>query len=165
MSFLSRIFSSLFRRVPRYEVSAYQTVYAALVSALTREGVYVGGTARYPRVEINSLREQERLDKEGALREMTVSIDCISSKSLAQAVTMNEDNLKLLTQDPLNVGDKWVYLGVIPTQLRDLVETSDSQKILYRIIQDFSLFLELRKTDEEEGSGSGSGSGSSPVGA
>jgi len=165
MSFLSRIFSSLFRRAPRYEVSAYQTVYAALVSALTREGVHVGGTAGYPRVEINSLREQERLDKEGALRELTVSIDSISNKSLAQAATMNDNNLRLLTEDLLDLGAKWTCLGVIPTQLRDLVETSDSQKILYRIIQDFSIFVELRKTDEEEGSGSGSGSGSSPVGA
>ena len=162
MSLFSRIFSALFRRAPRYQVSAYRNVYTAMVSALSREGVNVGGTAGYPRVEINSIREQERLDKEGALRKLTVSIDSISARSMDEAVTMNEDNLRLLTESDLDVGENWTCMGVIPTQLRDLVETSDSQKILYRIIQDFSVFMELRKTDDPEedpGSGSGSGSG------
>lgn len=161
MSLFSRIFSALFRRAPRYQVSAYRTVYTALVSALTREGVNVGGTAGYPRVEVNSIREQERLDKEGALRGLTVSIDSISDRSMDQAMTMNEDNLKLLTKYELNVGEGWRCLGVIPTQLRDLVETTDSKKILYRLIQDYSIFMEIVKTDgPDEGSGSGSGSGS-----
>ena len=59
------IFSRLFHLRPRYEVSGYRTIYKALVSRLERQGVTVGGTAKYPRVEVHSIREQERLDKEG----------------------------------------------------------------------------------------------------
>ena len=95
MSILSR----LFQKSPRYHVSGYRTLYSAVVTRLTRTGVTIGSTARYPRVEIHSFREQERLDKEGALRQINFIVESISNKSLDQATTMNEDNLKLLGTD------------------------------------------------------------------
>ena len=142
------LFSRLFRRYPRYEVSGYRTLYTALVERLTRTGLSVGSTANYPRVEIHSIREQERLDKEGALRQINLIVESISNKSLDEAVQMNEDNLKLLSENELELTG-WDCLGVIPVQLQDLTETTDSKKILYRMLQEVSIMLEKQKTDTE----------------
>ena len=145
MSFLSR----LFQRKPRYEVSGYRTIYTALVTRLTRTGVTVGSTASYPRVEIHSIREGERLDKDGALRQLSVIVESVSNSSLDEAVQMNEDNLKLLTQTELELTG-WDCLGILPVQLQDMTETTDSKKILYRILQELSIVLEKQKTDEPD---------------
>lgn len=145
MSILSR----LFHRSPRYDVSAYGDIYSALKARLDRPGVRVGGTAGYPRVEIHSIREGERQDKDGALRVVTMTVESISKSSLGEAVAMNDGNLRLLTETELEI-DGWDCLGVIPTQLQDLSETSDSAKIIYRILQEVSVFLEKVKTDTGE---------------
>lgn len=145
MSILSR----LFHRSPRYDVSAYGDIYSALKARLDRPGVRVGGTAGYPRVEIHSIREGERQDKDGALRTVTLTVESISKSSLGEAVAMNDGNLRLLTETEIEI-DGWDCLGVIPTQLQDLSETSDSAKIIYRILQEVSVFLEKVKTDTGE---------------
>lgn len=143
MSILSRLFS----RQPRYEVSGYRDIYGAVVARLTRTGVVVGSTAKYPRVEIHSIREQERLDKEGALRQINLTVESISKSSLAQAVTMNEDNLQLLTETELEI-EGWNVLGILPVQLQDLTESSDTNKIIYRLLQELVIILEKEKTDD-----------------
>ena len=144
MSILSR----LFQRSPRYEVSGYRTIYNALVSRLSRSGVTVGKTAKVPRVEIHSIREGERLDKDGALRQISVIVESISNTSLGNATTMNEDNLKLLSENELEL-DGWTCLGVLPVQLQDLTESSDTNKIIYRLLQEVTIFLEKTKTDTQ----------------
>lgn len=144
MSILSR----LFQRSPRYEVSSYRTIYNALVSRLSRSGVTVGKTAKVPRVEIHSIREGERADKEGALRQINLIVESISNTSLGNAVTMNEDNLKLLTEYELEL-DGWKCLGILPVQLQDLTESSDTNKIIYRLLQEVTIFLEKTKTDTQ----------------
>lgn len=149
MSLISRIFSKLFVRSPKYEVSGYRTIYNALVVRLTRTEVVIGRTATLPRVEIHSIRENERLDKDGALRQLSVTVESMSNRSLGDAVTMNEDNLQLLTEYELEL-DGWTCLGIVPVQLQDLSETSDTNKIVYRLLQEFNIFLEKTKTDEAE---------------
>lgn len=146
MSILTRI-TALFRRYPQYDVSGYRSIYTAVVNALQREGVTIGRTAFVPRVEVHSIREQSRLDKEGALREINMTIESISNRSLGEAVTMNEDNLRLLTSSELNVGTDWQCAGVVPVLLQDLTESSDTNKILYRILQEVTIFLEEVKSD------------------
>ncbi len=143
MSILSR----LFQRSPRYEVSGYRTIYNALVSRLSRSGVTVGKTAKVPRVEIHSIREGERLDKDGALRQINVIVESISNTSLGNATTMNEDNLKLLTENELELSG-WTCLGILPVQLQDLTESSDTNKILYRLLQEVTIFLEKQEDPE-----------------
>ena len=145
MSILTR----LFHRSPRYDVSAYGDIYSALKARLDRPGVRVGGTAGYPRVEIHSIREGERQDKDGALRTVTLTVESMSKSSLGEAVAMNDGNLRLLTETEIEI-DGWDCLGVVPTQLQDLSETSDSAKIIYRILQEVSVFLEKVKTDTGE---------------
>lgn len=149
MSLITRILSRLFVRSPKYEVSGYRTIYNALVARLTRSGVIIGRTASLPRVEIHSIRENERLDKDGALRQLSVTVESMSNRSLGEAVTMNEDNLRLLTEYELEL-EGWTCLGVVPVLLQDLSETSDTNKIVYRLLQEFNIFLEKTKTDEAE---------------
>ncbi len=144
MSILSR----LFRLSPRHEVSGYQALYSALVTRLTRSGVFVGKTAGYPRVEIHSIREGERLDKEGALRQLNFTVESISNKSLTQAAQMNDANLRLLTENELELTG-WTCLGCTPVQLQDITETSDTNKMLYRILQEMAVFLEKTKTEPQ----------------
>lgn len=142
MSILSR----LFQRWPRHQVSGYRTIYNALVAQLTRQGVTIGKTAKYPRVEIHSIREQERLDKDGALRQISVTVESISNRSLGEATTMNEDNLRLLTENELELTG-WTCLGILPAQLQDMTESSDTNKIIYRLLQSFYIFIEKVKSD------------------
>ena len=149
MSLITRILSRLFERTPKYEVSAYRTIYTAVVGRLSRTGVTIGKTAKVPRVEVHSIREGERLDKDGALRQVTMTVESISNRSLGDATQMNEDNLKRLTEYELDL-DGWKCLGVVPVQLQDLTETSDTNKILYRLLQEVTIFLEKEKEDAEE---------------
>jgi len=142
------ILSKLFRRYPRYEVSGYRTIYNALVARLSRSGVTVGKTSKLPRVEIHSIREGERLDKDGAIRQINLTVESMSNKSLGDAVTMNEDNLKLLTETELEL-EGWTCMGIVPTQLQDLTESSDTNKIVYRLLQEVAVFLEKTKTDTD----------------
>ena len=149
MSLITRILSRLFERTPKYEVSAYRTIYTAVVGRLSRTGVTVGKTAKVPRVEVHSIREGERLDKDGALRQVTMTVESISNRSLGDATQMNEDNLQRLTEYELQL-DGWKCLGVVPVQLQDLTETSDTNKILYRLLQEVTIFLEKEKEDVED---------------
>ena len=149
MSLITRILSRLFERTPKYEVSAYRTIYTAVVGRLSRTGVTIGKTAKVPRVEVHSIREGERLDKDGALRQVTMTVESISNRSLGDATQMNEDNLKRLTEYELDL-DGWKCLGVVPVQLQDLTETSGTNKSLYRLLQEVTIFLEKEKEDAEE---------------
>lgn len=135
------IFSRLFHREPRYHTSAYGTVYSALVARLRREGVTVGGTASYPRVDVHSIVEGERLDKDGRLRQLTCTVESMSVRSLAEATALNDGNLRLLTGEDIEV-EGWTVLGVTPTTLQDIIETSDPQKILYRLLQEVTIYVE-----------------------
>lgn len=92
------------------------------------------------------------MDKEGAVRQITATIESIGNASLAATVQMNEDNLALLTSE-LVLPDGWVCFGVIPGQLQDMTEAADSAKIIYRLLQSVTIFVERVKdtpVNEEE---------------
>lgn len=137
MSILSRLFS----RAPRYDTSAYGPLQAALVTRLRREGVSVGRTADYPRVEVHSLVEGERLDKDGRLRSVTLTVESMSKRSKGEATEMNDANLRLLTEYGLELTG-WTCLGVVPGTLQDIDEVSDPQKVLYRLLQEVTIYME-----------------------
>ena len=138
----------LFDLFPKYHKSAYGDIYAAVCSRLSRTGVRVGGTAGYPRVEVHTITESERQDKEGVLRTVSLTVESMSDVSLGNAVTMNQDNIRLLTASDLSLTG-WTCVGVVPVQLQDLTETADSAKIIYRLLQTFDLHLALTKTDTD----------------
>lgn len=126
---------------PKYDTTAYGPLKKAVLAALKRDGVKVGYGAGYPRVEIHSISESERLDKEGQLREMTLTVEAISDRSEAECSMINEDNLRILTSSELNLGDGWQCIHIIPEQLQDQTEVSDTDSILYRLLQSYRLFI------------------------
>lgn len=122
-------------------ISALGAVYKALVSGLTRKGVKVGGTASYPRVEVHSVVEQEPTDKDGVVRTITCTVESMSEDKMADVFSMNEGNLDLLRK-ALNLGASWRIIDVIPGQLQELTESTETNKILYRLLQNITVYVE-----------------------
>lgn len=142
------LFSRLFARTPAYHESAYGPFYAAVVARLERPGVRVGKTAAVPRIEVHTITEGERLDKDGALRQFSFTVESIGNASLAATTGMNEKNIELLTSE-LTLPEGWNCIGVVPDQLQDLTETADTSKIIYRLLQGFTAWVERVKEDVE----------------
>lgn len=134
-----------FFRNPKSYDSAYRPMYSSVVSALKRQGVKVGGTSFYPRIEVYGITESPRLDKEGSIRSFTFTCESVSNKSIDEAILMNEQNIQLLTWEGLALPEGWRCIGLIPDTLQDATETSDTNKIIYRIIQSFTLWIERIK--------------------
>ncbi len=150
MSLLSRIIGRLFERAPRYHTSAYGALRASVVSCLKAAGMKVGGTAGYPRVEVHTITENQRLDKEGAVRSLSLTIESISDCSMVASSEMNEKAMEALTvEGALSMGEGWSVLDVVPDQLQELPEVSDSAKILYRTLQGYDIMVERLKGEEE----------------
>lgn len=125
------------------ENSAYRAAFKAARERLKRKGVFVGESSGYPRVEIHSVGEGERLDKGGCLRKISLNVESMSSDSLGEAEKMNSDNLSLLTSEDLATESSgFKFVGIVPSQLQDSVEESDTQNAIYRIIQGFDIYLE-----------------------
>jgi hypothetical protein len=121
--------------------SSYKTIYAALVTTLTRTGVNVGGTAGYPRVEIHSFVENPPSDKGGSVRVLTCVVESMSTASAVAASQLNDDNLQLLGGFAYS-GEQFKVVGLVPTQLQDLTETSDPQQIIYRVLQTIDIYVQ-----------------------
>lgn len=120
-------------------------VFKALRSRLTRQGVNIGGTAGFPRVEIHSLVEDTPQDKDGSVRSVTCSIECISTEKVADVVALTESNLDLIFgHGGLGLTGHWSVIGIVPGQTRMFSEqeTLDSQQIIYRMITDVTIWFE-----------------------
>jgi hypothetical protein len=123
-------------------ISALGAVYKALVLGLTRKGVKVGGTASYPRVEVHSVIEGAPLDKGGNIKSLTCTVECISEDNLSSVLQMNSDNLALLLASSLNIDKPWHIISIDAGVAQQLTETSDTNAIIYRIIQDLTIYVE-----------------------
>lgn len=123
-------------------ISALGAVYKALISGLTRKGVKVGGTASYPRVEVHTVVEQEPIDKGGIVRTITCIVESMSEDKMADVMQMNEDNLERLVAQALNLGESWRIIDIIPGQLQELTESTETKKILYRLLQNITVYVE-----------------------
>lgn len=122
-------------------MSALGAVYKGIVARLTRKGVNVGGTASYPRVEVHSVTEQEPLDKGGTVRSISCIVESISEDRMAEVVGLNEGNLEQLSM-ALNLGADWRIIGIQQGQLQQITETSETNKILYRLLQNITVYVE-----------------------
>ena len=115
--------------------SAQGEVYKALRKQLLRDGIPVGETANYPRIEIHSFTENAPTDKDGMVRTLSCIVESMSVKSYGDAVTMNEGNLERLLEDGWGIDKGFTILGITPDQLTELTETLETQEILYRQLQ------------------------------
>lgn len=132
--------------------SAYKAVVSGLQRLLARTGVYVGEGAGYPRVEVHTVTESERLDKGGDLRRLSLTVESISNVSMSECNGLLQENLDLLAAGGLDVTpDGFAVVGVIPTQLQDLTESSDTNKIIYRLLQQVDIIVQRSQsvTNEE----------------
>ena len=122
--------------------SAIGAVFKALRGALTRSGVNVGGTADYPRIEIHTITESEWMDKTQSLKRITCVVECMSAKRMYDVLEMNEENLARLLSDSLTLGDDWHIVGIETGQARELTETTETQPVLYRLMQNVTIYVE-----------------------
>jgi hypothetical protein len=121
--------------------SALGAVFKGLRSALARTGVYVGGTAEYPRVEIHSVTESEWMDK-GWLKRITCVVECISDKRMVDVVEMNHENLARMLEQSIALDKGWKICGLVAGQAQELTETTDTKAILYRLLQNMTIYVE-----------------------
>lgn len=150
MSILGNIIRRLFERAPKHHTSAYRPLRASVVACLKGAGLKAGGTAGYPRVEVHTITENQRLDKEGAVRSLSLTIESISDRSMLESAEMNETAMSVLTAEgALEMPEGWTVLDVVPDQLQELPETSDSAKILYRTLQGYDVLVERVKAEPE----------------
>ena len=123
-------------------MSALGAVYKGMVGRLSRKGVKVGGTASYPRVEVHSVTESEAQDKGGDIRTITCIVECLSEERMSDVMAMNEDNLTLVLAEELNLGESWRVVGIQPGQLQEMTEVSETNAILYRLLQNMTVFVQ-----------------------
>jgi hypothetical protein len=121
--------------------SAQGEVYKALRRQLLRDGIPVGETANYPRIEIHSFTENAPTDKDGMVRTLSCVVESMSVKSYGDAVTMNEGNLERLLEDGWGIDKGFTILGITPDQLTELTETLETQEILYRQLQRINVLI------------------------
>jgi hypothetical protein len=122
--------------------SAQGEVYKALRTQLLRDGISVGDTADFPRVEIHSFAENAPTDKDGIVRTVSCTVESMSTRSYGDAVAMNEDNLERLSEEGWHVlGKGFTILSVVPDQLTELTEVLDTQDILYRQLQRINVII------------------------
>ena len=144
MGILGEIIGRLFARAPRRHTTAYGALYASIVARLggvTVPGVKIGSTADYPRIEVHSILENERTDKEGNVRRLSLTVESMSKSSLGECAAMNDQAMALLTGAALDPGPGWDCFGVVPVLLQDMTETADTQAIVYRLIQQYDIWL------------------------
>lgn len=122
--------------------SAMGATYKALVAKLTRKGVNVGGTGAYPRIEVHSVMENPAQDKDGRIKSISCTVECITEDKLASVLQMNADNLSLLLSDSLQIDKPWHIIGINAGVAQQLTESSDTNAIIYRIIQDLTIYVE-----------------------
>lgn len=124
----------------KYKI-AQGEVYKALRKVLLRDGVPVGETAGYPRVEIHSFTENAPLDKDGMVRTLSCIVESMSVKSYGEAVSMNEENLERLLGKGAEIAKGFTILGIVPDQLTELTEILETQEILYRQLQRINITI------------------------
>lgn len=120
--------------------SAQEEVQPALRAMLLRDGLKVGGSAGYPRVELHSWNELPAEDKGGSLRQVTCTVESMSTSSKGDAVAMNGENLSRLSGKRFAT-EHFSVIGIVPEGLTDMEETLETQAILYRELQSFRLFI------------------------
>lgn len=122
--------------------SAYKAVVEGLQVLLARAGIRVGEGAGYPRVEVHTVTESERLDKNGDLRLLSLTVESISDRSMTECEEMLQENLERLASGNLDVTPEGFELvGTFPQQLQDLTESSDTNNIIYRLLQTVDIYV------------------------
>ena len=68
----------------------------------------------------------------------------MSVKRMADVFDMNEENLRRLLEQSLQLDSGWHIVGIEEGQAQELTETSDTQPILYRLMQNVTIYVEQK---------------------
>ena len=120
--------------------SAYKYLSTGLNATLIREGVSVGNTASYPRVQVHDITEQPPVDKGGSVRIVTAVIESISEVSPEEAEQMNSDNLALCATLPDS--EAFHLVGLVPAQMTENTEESDTAPVLHHVLQTIDFYIQ-----------------------
>lgn len=123
-------------------ISIISSIRKAVKSVLGANGAKVGTTAGYPRIEIHPGTENAPLDKGMKVRSIEYTIECLSAQKYADCVAMQTANIERLLAAQLNAGASVRVLGMMPGQVREMVDTADSANVIYRIMQDITIWVE-----------------------
>jgi hypothetical protein len=126
-------------------ISSIGSAFKAIRAALLRKGVNVGDTAGYPRVEVHSITEGEPMDKGDMIRSLTCVVESIAESRLADTLAMNDENLSRLLSGSIGIDTPWVIIGIVRGQAQQVTETTETNAILYRLIQNITVFIEKRQ--------------------
>ncbi len=119
---------------------ACDELFRHLTRAMRRGGVNIGGTPGYPRAEISTVNEQAPLDKGGSVRQVAVTIDSMSSRSLGEAMGISQASLDRI-RDAEDVTEHFRILGVTESTASTMEDMSDTQAVLYRVINNLTFYL------------------------
>ena len=133
-------------------VSAIAEVFKALRAKLVSTGATVGGTANYPRIEIHSVVESAPQTKDNSLRFVTATIECISDEKVADIVSLLDSSTEQIFDKAGLVVADWEVIGIIPGQIRMFDEESsqDASKVIYRLLQDVTVWIDRKAVDTSE---------------
>lgn len=126
--------------------------FKSLRNLLKRDGVRIGGTASFPRIEIHSAVEQEPLCKDDSVKQVNCVVECVSNTTLTEALTMHYDNVARIFSDALSdTITGYDIIDILPGQVRllDEEETSDSNVIIYRVLQDVTIYIQKSTSNSE----------------
>lgn len=82
------------------------------------------------------------MDKEGIVRAITCIVESMSEDKIADVMQMNEGNLEHLVAQALNLGESWRIIDMMPGQLQQITESTETNKILYRLLQNLTIYVE-----------------------
>ena len=125
-------------------LSAIAIAYRSIVDRLKRKGVFVGGTGNYPRVEVHSFNEPTPLCKDGSIRVVNCVVESISDKRLDESLAMNEENIRRLVEERMQLDDNCELIGVEIGQQQGMIEQTESKGVLYRMLTNVKIYLENR---------------------
>lgn len=114
-----------------------------LVKAMTRDGVLVGEAPEYPRAEITSVNEQDALDKGGEVRQVAVTIDSMSSRSLGEAMDVSAGNLAGIRAAE-DMTENFRILGVTESTASTMEDMTETSAVLYRVINNLTFYLQKK---------------------
>ena len=120
--------------------SAYRYLCTGLNTVLAREGVAVGNTAGYPRVEVHDYTEQQPGDKGASVRVVSAVVESISAVSPEEAEQMNAANLPLIATLPDSAA--FHLVGAVPQQLTETTEATDTAPALYCVLQTIDFYIQ-----------------------
>ena len=61
---------------------------------------------------------------------------------MADVLEMNDENLRRMLEDSLNLDDGWHIVGIVEGQAQELTETSETQALLYRLMQNLTIYVQ-----------------------